>query len=236
MSIRIPRRIHRTVQAALIAATAVPLLAATASAAEPVTARGNEPFWHLEIGETELTFRPLEGDPIAAKFSVHSAQGFDLYLATTDGGPLVAVLGDAICVDTMSGMPFPKTAVVVIGDHEYSGCGGVPATLLQREWSVQQIKGVPILDGTEPTIAFAADGSIYGSASCNRYFGSFSLTGEGLAISETGTSMMMCEPEVMTQEQNLLMALESVQRFEIGPAGELILVGSTGEAIVASPN
>jgi heat shock protein HslJ len=81
-------------------------------------------------------------------------------------------------------------------------------------------------------MTFSPDGKISGNASCNRYFGSFNLTGEGLSFSETGASMMACDQPLMDQEGKLLKTLSTVHRFEISPAGELVLLGADDQPVL----
>lgn len=71
---------------------------------------------------------------------------------------------------------------------------------------------VSVLNGTELTMEFSADGRVAGSAGCNRYTGSFSQDGKELGFGPTAATRRMCvEPEgVMEQEQQFLEALETV--------------------------
>jgi heat shock protein HslJ len=71
---------------------------------------------------------------------------------------------------------------------------------------------VSVLNGTELTMEFAADGRVAGSAGCNRYTGSFKQDGKTLSFGPAAATRRMCvEPEgVMEQEQQFLKALETV--------------------------
>lgn len=213
------------------------LLLATSQAAKaaPLTARGNEPGWQVTISETEMTFRPLGAAAvtIAPAPKPITADGIDTYVAKVDGKPFSLAIIGTVCVDTMSGMPFPKTATLTFGENSLKGCAGEPASLLRGDWTVVAIGEVPVLKDSQPTLAFEAEGRVSGNGSCNRYFGSFQLTGEGLAISETGASMMMCDERLMQQERKLLKALGSVRRFEVEVSGGLRLVGDDGRAVVS---
>lgn len=234
-STRSPNNCMRLLMVVAAMATAL-LWVSVAQAQTSITARGNEPSWQLEIADAEITFQTLGNDMVRISSSATSSNNVDLYTGSVDGQPFVAVLAGVVCTDTMSGMPFPKTAIVVAGERTFTGCGGASATLLYGEWRIEQINGAAVIVGSEPTIGFSRDGRVQGNGSCNRYFGSFALTGEGLAISETGASMMACEQGLMDQERELLTALESVRRFEVGTAGQLLLVGDANQAVVVLRN
>lgn len=71
---------------------------------------------------------------------------------------------------------------------------------------------VGVLEGTELTMEFAADGRVSGSAGCNRFSGSFKQDGQSLSFGPAAATRRMCVgPEgVMAQEQQFLKALETV--------------------------
>jgi heat shock protein HslJ len=110
-----------------------------------------------------------------------------------------------------------------VGAEEFSGCGGEPASLLHGEWVVEKINGTPLVEESRASVNFGTDNQLSGNASCNQYFGSYALTGEGLTISELGSSMMMCEPPIMDQEMLLQSILREVNRFVIEPNGALFM-------------
>jgi heat shock protein HslJ len=59
------------------------------------------------------------------------------------------------------------------------------------------------------------DGQISGNATCNRFFGSYSLNGDALTIQPGGSTLMACPEEFTAQEQALLSALERVEGYAI---------------------
>jgi len=142
---------------------------------------------------------------------------------------------DRLCVDTMSGMPRPNTVTVLLDGRELNGCGGDPAVLLQgAEWVVEDIAGAGIVDGSRATLNFGVDGALAGGGSCNRYSGSYTLTGEGLSVSsKTAMTMMACVPELMQQESRFMQLLSQVRRFRFGADGALVLESDTGGTITA---
>ena len=76
---------------------------------------------------------------------------------------------------------------------------------------------VSALPGIEVTATFGEDGSLTGSAGCNRYTSSYQQDGEYLTIGPIASTFMMCsEPDgVMDQETAYLKALETVASFEL---------------------
>jgi heat shock protein HslJ len=228
------RPIHTLAAFALLAATGTAALAA----AETFRGRGNEPFWSVEKTGEAIVFTPMDGAPVTvAPVPAPRKDGnAEIYEADAGGTPFALTIADAVCADTMSGMPFPNTVTVATGGDTFTGCGGEPVTLLLGDWMIAEIGGNAPAAGSMPTLAFAADGTLNGNGSCNRFFGGYTLSGEGLAVGEIGASMMACEEPLMAQEMLLLDILKGVGRFEIGADGALILHDDGGNrTIVARP-
>lgn len=199
----------------------------------PFRARGNEPFWSLELSDRGLRFstpdRKLEGPAPA----MQSGAGVRRYAGTLQGKPVAVTVTAALCSDTMTGMPYPARVEMEFEGRTWRGCGGEPMQLLLGEWLVTDIGGAKPVDGSRATLAFGEDGRLYGSGSCNRYTASFKLTGESLTVGQAASTMMACEAKLMDQERRFLDILQQVQRFEIGGAGELVLIDSGGRRITA---
>lgn len=211
---------------ALDAAMPVPAL--------PVVARGNEPFWTLTLAEGRMVFSPMVGGPIDVPLPTP--------VATSDGwryageGGLTATLAAGPCRDSMTGMPHPFTATVEAAGQAFSGCAGDPVDLLVgREWQVTRIGADPVPADVEVTMLFEAEGFVSGSSGCNRFFGGFELSGEGLvfAPSMAGT-MMACDEARMEVERAFLDSLPAITGFDIGAGGELILLAGDRPAIQAA--
>lgn len=206
--------------------------AAAASASPPLRLRGNEPFWLLEIGAT-LRLRTPESTLEGPAPKMQAGDGVRRYEGSLQGRPISATVSNQRCVDSMSGMPYPFTAEVRFDGRSMKGCGGDPAELLLGpEWVVEEITG-GMLDRSRATLAFGADGRLSGRASCNSFFASYTLTGEGLGIGRAGTTRMACAPELMQQEARFLDILQKVQRFEIAADGALVLASGDGRRIKA---
>lgn len=208
---------------------------APAESPAPFRATGNEPAWRLDIADGTLTLLTDLGQTrtvmSAPRPTVNG--GTRTYAAAGQGHAVTVSITDTICVDTMSGMPHPNTVAVTFDGTKMNGCGGEPATLLHGEWIVDSLDGAPVVTDSKLTITFATDGRVYGNASCNRFMGGFTLSGEGLSITQPAASMMACTPdEVMKQEAVFLKLLGSVTKFSTD-GKQLTLTASDGRTIRA---
>lgn len=79
--------------------------------------------------------------------------------------------------------------------------------LLNTPWDLVTINGEAPLDGTVPTISFEED-AVNGTTGCNSYFGSYTLDGTNLSVSQLGQTEMFCDGR-MEQEQAYLQMLMS---------------------------
>jgi len=164
---------------------------------------------------------------------IPTRDGLRRYEGNLQGRPISATVSSQRCIDNMSGMPYPLTAEVRFDGRVLKGCGGNPADLLiGAEWVVEEITG-GMLERSRATLTFDADGRLSGRASCNSFFASYTLTGEGLGIGQAGTTRMACAPELMQQEARFLDILKQVQRFEIAADGALLLASGDGRRIKA---
>lgn len=70
---------------------------------------------------------------------------------------------------------------------------------------------VSVLADTQLSLSFAADGRVSGSAGCNNFMGTYTVSGSSLKLGPPATTRKLCaQPGVMEQEQQFLKALESV--------------------------
>ena len=104
-----------------------------------------------------------------------------------------------------------------------------PARLFPSRWIAEDIAGAGIIDNSHVTLVFQADGSVSGSASCNRYVGQATLTGDRLAFAPLATTQMACAPALMEQEERYLGVLGKAERVTLDANGFLELT-STGAA------
>lgn len=202
---------------------------------EDWTARGLEPGWLLTIagGTADFTYNYGEQGYAALLPAPKRIAGGIAY-SEGDGGLAITVLKQ-VCADAATGMPHPDTVTVGFSGETYRGCGGDPQALLSGgEWTVSEINGGKLLEGTRVTLAFdAVAGRVGGTGGCNSYGASYALSGEGVTFGQGMSTTMACAPAVMSQEQAFLKALEATTTFGIDEAGALMLSTPEGAAIVA---
>ena len=94
-----------------------------------------------------------------------------------------------------------------------------------------------VLNGTEVTAEFTADGTVSGSAGCNRYTGSYTWTDDQLSFSALASTKMACADDVMAQEGAFLASMGEVASFAIegaqlslSDASDALLLGFDGTA------
>lgn len=88
-------------------------------------------------------------------------------------------------------------------DLPLTGTSWVVTTLLQPYGQVRS----ETLDAVRPTLTIASDGQVSGDAGCNRMTGTAEIEGSR-ATFHLGTTRMMCAPDVMEIERQVLAALD----------------------------
>jgi len=202
----------------------------------PFTARGQEPGWMIRI-DADTIFLNADFGALQLRMPktepLSTAEGF-LYRTAAEGRRFAVVIRPEICTDVATGMPHPYRVRYELDGKAHAGCGGDPRSLLTGlEWIVETIGGVPVVEKSKATILFLEEGRVAGNASCNRFTGSFRLTGEGLSFGQMANTMMACEEPLNSQEIRFLELLRKAQRFEIGPQGRLVLHTPDGQRITA---
>ena len=94
------------------------------------------------------------------------------------------------------------------------------ASLLGTPWDAVMVhngkSGVTsLVNHTRITATFAADGSLTGNATCNRYTTTYKTNGDTITIARPATTRERCPAPAMTQEHNYLAALERATRYRV---------------------
>ena len=118
------------------------------------------------------------------------------------------------------------------------GAVAFAAMVAQAAQAAQAGVAVPKLVGSEwgphsgssQFIQFQTGGRIVGSGGCNRFFGSYVQTGAELKIGRLGATKMMCEQQVMAQENALFNVLSRVHGFQ-RQGHKLVLFDALGAEI-----
>lgn len=199
----------------------------------PFQARGNEPPWLLTIDDQGLQLSRGYDQQTQRHAPVrHRPDANRLRMTAGERQEVSALLEPTICHDSMTGMPYPWTVHVVNDGEPLRGCGGSPAELLaQGEWLIENINHRGIIDSSRVSIQFSSEGRISGQGSCNRYAGSYTLTGEGLSFGPVMSTKMACSPALMEQERRFFSTLDQITHFDITPDGALLLQSHLGHAL-----
>jgi heat shock protein HslJ len=112
-----------------------------------------------------------------------------------------------------------------------------PEPLVGTAWTLNSFSTADAVSsvtaGTPITAVFDENGSVTGSAGCNHYFASYTVTGTTLSIGGTGSTMMYCTgPGVMQQESTYLASLSRAAGFTI-TGNRLILVDIHGTPLLS---
>lgn len=203
----------------------------------PFEARGNEPFWRAVVDGNELRLeRPFEAEGVT-RLSVDKViadrHGRE-FQARKEDLDISLTVARQLCQDSMSGAQYPAQTRLTVNGQTFNGCGGDPQRLLRgAEWVVEDIAGAGLIDSSRVTLRFLSDNRVAGRASCNRYAGSYQLTGEGIGFGAIAATRMACAPALMEQENRFLRILGEVVRVQIGRQGQLQLSTSSGDTITA---
>ncbi|KPQ02215.1 MAG: Heat shock protein [Idiomarinaceae bacterium HL-53] len=193
------------------------------------SARGNEPFWQFALDGDSLTMRTPNGEAVGRFTVTRDFRIQHTLAASTSLGAVRAQVVKRTCTDTMTGLPYPYEVSGTLGAQAIAGCGGLPEDVLQgAEWHVDAINGESV--GSQIiTLTFLPNGRLTGSTGCNRYFGQYQLSGEGISISQLGMTRMACAPEVARFEQRFTQQLRRVNQFTVDAVGALELHSTDGK-------
>jgi len=98
--------------------------------------------------------------------------------------------------------------------------------LTSKVWALTELMGKPPAAGVGISAEFSSDGKVSGSAGCNRYSGTYTVSGNSITISSSiATTMMMCDESVMEQESAYLKALAEAKTYEV-KGDQLTLTGA----------
>jgi heat shock protein HslJ len=99
-------------------------------------------------------------------------------------------------------------------------------------WALQSLGGNPLLAGSTVDLSLGLDvqGRLGGSSGCNRYFGSYAVSGTALSTSRMGMTLMACDPDVMTQESRYVGLLEQASTYRLA-GSQLDIVSRDGSIL-----
>jgi heat shock protein HslJ/membrane-bound inhibitor of C-type lysozyme len=232
----------------------------TDSSAEFYQARGNEPFWRVDLDADSVTLDMMDQDKITwAKPTAEIKERTTVYhLQNEEQGHAVLTIEsmpkDKPCQDGMSGQYYADTVTLDRDKQILSGCGGAVQSLQKEkdsnaasvedpeiklelgknEWLVEDINEKGLIDNTQLTLSFdEKENRLYGTSGCNRYFGNYTIDGYELKIHPAlGATMMACHADaIMNQERAYLDLLPTMTEAVITNDGFLILSNDKDEFI-----
>lgn len=108
------------------------------------------------------------------------------------------------------------------------GGGGSGGTIVGHGWKLEDLLGGGIIDRSNVTLVLGPDGQASGSGGCNRFFGSWSVKGSALTLGKMASTMMACNPALMSQEGRFLRSLETATAYSFTPDGALVITTAEG--------
>lgn len=128
----------------------------------------------------------------------------------------------------MKHLAFPGLLAIAL----LTGCAAEPLAIKQdQSYVLEWIGERPLIDNSHLTMTLGADGRAYGTAGCNHWFAPYTLDGDRVSFGAVGNTRKLCAPALMEQEQRFLMALPTVQRWDISPIEQLRLWPAEGKPL-----
>jgi heat shock protein HslJ len=88
--------------------------------------------------------------------------------------------------------------------------------LTDQVWELSLLNHKTLLPGTSISIQFTAGEKLGGSSGCNRYSGTYTVSGNTLQIaSPLASTLMACPQEIMDQESEYLKILGEVKTYSV---------------------
>jgi heat shock protein HslJ len=107
------------------------------------------------------------------------------------------------------------------------GSGG---DLTGQVWALSELKGKSLVTGTNISALFTSTNKVSGSAGCNQYSGSYSVSGSSITFSSIASTMMACDTPIMAQETSYLNALGEAKTYAV-KGSQLSLFDTSGSTL-----
>ncbi len=99
----------------------------------------------------------------------------------------------------------------------------VSTSLVGTDWLLTHLAGTPVIANSKASLSFLEGGRAAGNGSCNRFTGTFSVTGDSIKLGPFASTRMACmDGGVSTQEDKYLKILGAAKRYEIKD-GDLLI-------------
>lgn len=106
------------------------------------------------------------------------------------------------------------------------------ASLSGTEWLLTDLAGTPVVPNSKASISFVDTGRVAGNASCNRFTGGVTITGNSIKFGQLASTRMACaDTAVSAQEDQYLKLLEAASRFELKDNSLLIFADGSAKPL-----
>lgn len=206
-------------------------------------ATGNEPFWGLEISESQIKLTTI-GDSlvIPSTVSTHAIDAnVKMYKIQEESNEMAIQIVESECANTMSGALSPYTVTIEYKKNfeetltKLQGCGHyITDYRLHDTWVLDRMNGSELVkenfNGEFPVIEInSATNQFTGYAGCNHINGTLIFEKELLRFTKITTTDKMCEAS--NKEAQFLKALQSSTTYRIANS-RLTLSNPDGELLV----
>jgi heat shock protein HslJ len=121
---------------------------------------------------------------------------------------------------------------ICVGMMILAACASSAGDLTGKVWALTELNGAPLPAGVGISAQFTSNGEVSGSAGCNRYSGTYTISGNSITFSSPmATTMMMCDESVMAQESAYLSALGEAKTYTV--KGDQLSVAGSDKTILA---
>ncbi len=126
----------------------------------------------------------------------------------------------------------PSQVAIMLQQAQPAATSSSATKLRGTHWVLAELNGKPAAPGEGKTahLMLHKKGKLSGSTGCNNLVGSYIAAQGALQFTPAGTTMKMCSPPVMEQEQAFLAALKATNKYQVqGETLELM----NGEQVLA---
>lgn len=109
----------------------------------------------------------------------------------------------------------------------------VDLDLIEGEWLIEDIDGRGVIDFLQTTLAFTPDGKVSGTGGCNRYSGTYELSGDILSIGPLAVTQMACPEAISNQERAFFEVIASPLRVAFDATGAMVLSDDAEQSLTA---
>ncbi len=172
------------------------------------------------------------------------------WISHDDHGAVAArgVHGQTIWIDPAAGMVIVRFASNPAAANAASDPTSLPAyravadylmaqdaapDIIGGEWTIEDVAGRGVIDGSPASLSFLPDGRLAGSATCNRLIGSYKAADGTMSVTQAGTTRMACPEALMAQERRVLDLLRAVRSYTFDATGALLLSTPDGGTLTA---